>query len=103
MGKILTGDLALRTNVEFDHRLHAAWANFHQYEHIILNKRVSLKLRLKLFDLVVSPTAVFGLAVLPLTNTQVGCGAAKDATLHCRLGPYMSVRTTSNGKIPCEE
>jgi hypothetical protein len=29
LGKILMGDLALRTNVEFDHRLHAAWAKFH--------------------------------------------------------------------------
>ena len=70
LGKILTGDLALRTNVEFD-RLHAAWAKFHQCEHIISNKRVSLKLRLKLFDSVVSPTAVFGLAVLPLTKVQI--------------------------------
>ena len=55
----LGDDLALRTNAEFDHRLRVAWAKFHKYKSIILNKHVSLKLSLKLFDSVVSPTATF--------------------------------------------
>jgi hypothetical protein len=29
LGKKLTGDVVLRTNQEFDHRLHAAWAKLH--------------------------------------------------------------------------
>ena len=44
VGKI-TGDLVSRTNVEFDHRLHAARARFHKYQYNILNKHVSLKLK----------------------------------------------------------
>eukprot|EP00435_Cladocopium_sp_Y103_P027156 s884_g6.t1 len=71
LGKMLTGDMTLRTNVEFEHRLHAAWANFQKYKQIILNKHVSLKLRLNFFDHVVSPTAMFGIATLPLTKVQI--------------------------------
>jgi hypothetical protein len=78
----------LRTNVEFDHRLHAAWARFHKYRYSIFNKHVSLKLKLWFFDSVVPPTAMFGLAVLTLTKLQIHISAAKDATLHCRMGPY---------------
>jgi len=41
------------------------------FKHIILlNKRVALVLRLKLFDAVASPAILFGLATLPLTK---GC------------------------------
>ena len=43
---------------------------FHKDKHILLNKHVSLVLRLKLFDAVVSPAMLFGLATLPLTK---GC------------------------------
>ena len=71
LGRNLVGDLALRTNVEFDPRLRAAWAKFHKDKHVILTKHASLKLRLKLFDSVVSTTAIFGLAVLPLTKIQI--------------------------------
>ena len=71
LGRNLVGDLALGTNVEFDHRLRAAWAKFHKYKHVIVNKHVSLKLRLKLLDSVGSQTAIFGLAVLPLTKIQI--------------------------------
>ena len=41
-----------------------------QYKHILLNKHVSLVLRLKLFEAMVSPAMPFGLATLPLTK---GC------------------------------
>ena len=44
--------------------------NFHKYKHILLNKHVSLVLRLKLFDALVSPAMFFGLATLPSTK---GC------------------------------
>jgi hypothetical protein len=47
------------------------WAKFLTYKRIILNKQVSLKLKLKRFDSVVSPTAMFGLAILPLTKVQI--------------------------------
>ena len=71
LGGNLVGDLALGTNAEFDHRLRAVWAKFYKYKHVILNKHVSFKLRLKLFDSVVLPTAIFGPAVLPLTKIHI--------------------------------
>ena len=43
---------------------------FGQHVRTLCNKNVSIKLRLKLFDSVVSPSLLFGLAVLPL---QVSC------------------------------
>ena len=36
-----------------------------------MNKSVSIKLRLKLFDSVVTPTALFGLSTLPMTTGQL--------------------------------
>ena len=50
--------------------LQVAWNKFRKYRHMLLNKHVSLVLRLKLFDAVVSPAMLFGLATLPLTK---GC------------------------------
>ena len=54
----------------FAHRVQVAWNKFHKYKHVLLNKHISLVLRLKLFDTVVSPAMLFGLATLPLTK---GC------------------------------
>ena len=45
-------------------------ANLKIIKHILLNKRFALVLRLKLFDAVVSPAILFGLATLPLIK---GC------------------------------
>ena len=67
LGTTLVGDSALLKN----HPLRVVWAKFHKYKRIILNKHVSPKLRLKLFDLVVSYTATFGLAILQLMKVQV--------------------------------
>ena len=33
-----------------------AWNKFHKFKHILLNKHISLRLRLKFFDSVISPT-----------------------------------------------
>ena len=52
--------------MEFAHRLPVASNKFHKYKHILLNKDIPLVLRMKLFDAVVSPAMLFGLATLPL-------------------------------------
>ena len=70
LGRNLGGNFLARRNSEFAHRWQVAWNKFHKYKHILLNKHVSLVLRLKLFDAVVSPAMLFGLATLPLTK---GC------------------------------
>ena len=38
---------------------------------MLINKHVSVKLRLKLFDAVVTPTILYGLHKLPLTHFQL--------------------------------
>ena len=46
--------------------MQAGWAKYSQHARTLVNKKVSLKLRLKLFDAVVSPCVLFGLGTLPL-------------------------------------
>ena len=68
LGRKFPGNLNSRTEVEFMYRIQCAWGKFHQHKMILLNKHVSLRLGLKLFHATVSPTAMFGLASLPLTQ-----------------------------------
>ena len=68
LGRKFPGNLNSRTEVELMYRIQCAWGKFHQHKLILLNKHVSLRLRLKLFHATVSPTAMFGLASLPLTQ-----------------------------------
>ena len=66
LGRHLPGYMDDRGPLEVKHRLQSAWHQFHKYQRQLTNKHVSIKLRLKLFDSVVSPCLRFGLATLPL-------------------------------------
>ena len=44
---------------------------FGQHRKTLCNRNVAIHLRLKLFDMVVTPTLLFGLAVLPLSNISL--------------------------------
>ena len=46
--------------VELQHRTRKAWAKFGAFREELINKEIPLKLRLKLFDAVVTPTALYG-------------------------------------------
>ena len=46
-------------------------SKFHKHTHVVTNKHVALKLRLKFFESVLFPTVLFGLATLPLSNSQL--------------------------------
>ena len=70
LGRYLSGDLDRRANVEVQHRIKTAWMKFGQHTNTLCNRNISIKLRLKLFDSVVSPSLLFGLAILPL---QASC------------------------------
>ena len=48
-----------------------AWYKFQRHRKVPTNKHVSIKLRLKLFDAVVTPTILYGLRTLPLTHFQL--------------------------------
>ena len=68
LGRKFPSNLNSRTEVELMYRIQCAWSKFHQHKLILLNKHVTLRLRLKLFHATVSSTAMFGLASLPLTQ-----------------------------------
>ena len=59
-------------DIELAHRICRAWAKFHLHRRTLTNRRTSVRLRLQLFNAVVTPTALLGLATLPLTDTQLG-------------------------------
>jgi hypothetical protein len=66
LGRNLPGYMDDRGPIEVKHRLQSAWHQFHKYQQQLTNKHVSIKLRLKLFDSVVTPCLLFGLGALPL-------------------------------------
>ena len=67
-GRHINGNFLDRRDVEFAHRLQVASTKFHKYKRILLNKDISLVLRLKLFDAAVSLAMIFLPATLPLTK-----------------------------------
>ena len=54
----------LNTTCELNHRLQIAWGKFHQHRRWLLDPHISLFLKLRFFDAIISPTALFGRAVL---------------------------------------
>ena len=71
LGRSLYGSLARRHVVEFSHRVQLAWNKFHRHRRVLVNKHVSIKLRMKFLDAVVTPTIWFGLHTLALTGVQL--------------------------------
>ena len=71
LGKKLPGDLSARATVDVKHRIYIAWMKFHQHKETLLNRHVSLKLRLKFFDSIISPAILFGLTTVPLSAAQL--------------------------------
>ena len=71
LGRYLPGEFTLRENVEINHRIQCGWYAFGRHSAILCNRNVSVKLRLKLFDAVVTPTILFGLAILPLSQASL--------------------------------
>ena len=69
-GRLLCGNLRERAAVEYSHRIRVAWHEFHLHRQRLLNKHVSLKNRLKLFQAVVTPAVLYGLSTLPLFDKQ---------------------------------
>ena len=55
---------------ELDHRLKAAWASFSKFKTELCDKRLGAKVRVKLFEAVVSPRALYGSAAWALTQQQ---------------------------------
>ena len=71
LGRHIPGNLKQRGRVELHHRVTSAWAKFNKHRTLLANKHVSLKLRLKFFNAVITPVMLFSLHTLALTKIQL--------------------------------
>ena len=71
LGRYLSGVFENRSTIEIAHRIQCGWYKFGRLASTLLNKNVSIKLRLKLFDTVVKPSVLFGLHVLPISTSNM--------------------------------
>jgi len=71
LGRLLCGNLSDRAATEIKNRLQNSWYKFSQYSRTLTNRNISIKLRLKLFDSVITPSILFGLAALPVTQAHL--------------------------------
>ena len=71
LGVRFSGDLRKRGQAMLAGRIKCAWGKFHKFRKDLTNKHIDIKLRLKLFDSVVTPSALYGLTAAPLTAVQV--------------------------------
>jgi len=71
LGRLFSGALECRGQSNLEHRTSCAWLKFHKHQASLLNKRIPLHLRCKLFSSVVSPSALYSLSTTPLTETQL--------------------------------
>ena len=47
-----------------------AWATFHKHKKVLLNQQISLRHRLKFFDVTISPAILYALAAFPVTESK---------------------------------
>ena len=71
LGRLLCGDLSDRAATEIKNRLQNSLYKFSQHSRTLTNRNLSIKLRLKLFDSVITPSILFGLAALPVTQAHL--------------------------------
>ena len=71
LGRMINLHATNRTKVELNHRLQVAWGKFHQHRKWILDSNIPVGLRLRFFDAVVSPGALYSCAVLALNTDEL--------------------------------
>ena len=72
LGRLLSGDLRVRGKCNLEHRSKCAWLKYHHIGSTLQNRNISIKLRLRLFDAVVTPSVLYSLATTPSTQSQLG-------------------------------
>ena len=60
-----------RNLIEIKSRTQIAWMAFDKHIKVLLDRNISLQLRLKYFDACVGPAILFGTIVLQMTRTQL--------------------------------
>ena len=87
LGIKLPGNLLDRGPVIVASRARSAWAKFHMFRSSLLNKHVNIKLRLRLFDSIVSPCVLYGLSTALLTEkTMHSIGVIQRKMIRTMIG-----------------
>ena len=87
LGVTFPGQLRRRGEVILAHRLKCAWSKFHMFRNVLTNRHVDIRLRLRLLDAVVTPSALYGLSTAPLTATALErLGVAQRKMLRLMVG-----------------
>ena len=71
LGRAFSGNLRNRGQAAVDHRISCAWCKFRTLHRSLVDKRVNVKLRLRLFASTVTPTLVYSMDTTPLTEKQL--------------------------------
>ena len=71
LGRYLTFSAHSRSSNELNHRIAAAWSQFHKRKYIFQNSNLSVKLKLEYFHAYVTPCALYGLGALSLGKTAM--------------------------------
>ena len=71
LGRMINLHASCRTRVELNHRMQVAWGKFHEHRKWILDPKIPVGLRLRLFNAAVSPGALYGCSVLALSSDEL--------------------------------
>ena len=82
LGRCFPGELRNRGQSALDYRLQCGWGRFKSLQETLTDKKVDVRLRLQLFDVVVTPSVMYGLETCPLTMSQL---QRLDTTQRCML------------------
>ena len=87
LGRVLSLDASTRAETEVNNRIKLAWWKFNRHRRWLTNRHIPIALRLRLFELAVQPTAVFGLHVLPLkAQCLERIGSTQRKMKRCMVG-----------------
>ena len=90
LGRLFSGDLKTRSKSAIDHRLSCAWMKYKAFQHVFEDKQVSVKLRFKLFDSIVSSTLLYGLETVPLSQQMLNRIDITQRTMLRRIVGWVS-------------
>ena len=68
LGRAFSGDLRDRGSVVLSYRTSCAWMQYNNLKHVLENKHVTVQLRFKLFQSVITSTILYSLETCPLTE-----------------------------------
>ena len=87
LGRMLSLDASTRAETEVNNRIKLAWWKFNRHRRWLTNRHIPIAWRLRLFELAVQPTAVFGLHVLPLkAQCLERIGSTQRKMKRCMVG-----------------